>query len=180
MNLNKIKCICFFVSAMLLSGCSKDDPAPQNPVTSENSWKLNTYNYSRRTSTQTSTTFTNGDPFTIVYTDSNIATANNPFTNCSLIMTFNTSTTGEYGIKSQTTTFSDTKLKYMHVKCIVLSGVGTAAWYESTDGNLKASVTQVDGKYVVTIPSGTTLVRTYNDGLTQAPDNFVLLADRVR
>lgn len=104
MNLNKINSICFFVSAMLLTGCSKDDPEPQNPVTSENSWKLNIYNYSRRTSTQTSTTFTNGDPFTIVYTDSNIATANNPFTNCSLIMTFNTSTTGEYVIKSQATT----------------------------------------------------------------------------
>jgi len=180
MNSNKTKYFCFFVLVMLQTACSKDDPAPQNPVTSENSWKLDTYNYSRRTSTQTSTTFTNGDPFTIVYTDSNIATANNPFTNCSLIMTFNTSTTGEYVIKSQTTTLSDTKLKYMHVKCIVLSGAGTAAWYESTDGNLKASVTQVDGKYVVTIPTGTELTRTYNDGLTQAPNNFVLLADRVR
>ncbi|MEJ7646071.1 MAG: hypothetical protein WKF87_15865 [Chryseolinea sp.] len=95
-------------------------------------------------------------------------------------MTFNTSTTGEYVIQSQTTALSNSELKYMHVKCIVLSGAGTAAWYESTDGHLKASVAQVDGKYVVTVPTGTELTRTYNDGLTQAPDNFVLLADRVR
>lgn len=180
MNFSKITSLCCIIFLILLVSCSKDDPTPQNPSTSENSWKLDAYKYGRRTSTQTSTLFTNGDPYTVVYIDSNIATANNPFTNCSLILTFNTSTTGDYVIKSQSTTLSNSASKYMHIRCIVLSSVGTAATYDSTDGNLIASVTQVDGKYVVTISTSTSLTQTLNDGLVQAPNSFVLTADKVR
>ncbi len=180
MNLGKITSVCCIIFLMLQVSCSKDAPAPQNPSTSENSWKLDAYKYGRRTSTQTGAIFTNGDPFTVVYIDSNIATANNPFTNCSLILTFNTSTTGDYIIKSQTTTLSNSTLKYMHIRCIVLNGVGTAATYDSTDGNLTASVMQVGGKYVVTISTSTSLTQTLNDGLVEAPNSFVLTADKVR
>lgn len=68
----------------------------------------------------------------------------------------------------------------MHVRCIVMSSVGTGATYDSMDGDLTALVTQVDGKYLVTIFSGTSLTRTANDGLTESPDSFILTADKVR
>jgi len=165
---------------MLLTCCGKDDSSPQNSVTTENSWKLDSYSYSRRVSDQTSTTFTNGDPFTIIVIDSNIATANSPFVNCSFAITFNTSTVGNYSIKSQNTALTNTKLKNMSIQCTIGSGVGTGAIYQSVDSSLTATVTQADGKYVITIPSGVTLTRTVNDGLAQAPTTFVLTAEKVR
>jgi hypothetical protein len=71
-------------------------------------------------------------------------------------------------------------LKNMYIQCTIGSGAGTGAIYQSIDSNLAASVTQVSGKYVITIPSSITLIRTLNDGLAQAPLNFLLSCNGVR
>ena len=163
-----------------LTSCSKDNPKPQNPSSTENTWKLDSYSYARKISTQLSEKFTNGDAYTIVSIDSNIATENTPFVNCNLVISFNTSTTGDYTIKSPVTALSNTKLKNMYIQCTIGSGAGTGAIYQSVDSNLTASVTQVGGKYVINIPSSITLTRTLNDGLAQAPLNFLLNCNGVR
>jgi hypothetical protein len=97
-----------------------------------------------------------------------------------LVISFNTSTIGEYTIKSQATALSDTKLKNMYIQCTFGSGAGTGAIYQSIDSNLTASVTQVNGKYVITIPASITLALTLNDGLVQAPQNFSFSCNGVR
>jgi hypothetical protein len=170
----------FLAFLLQLTSCSKDDPKSQNPSTTENTWKLDSYNYTRRISTQLSETFTNGDAYIIVNIDSNIATENTPFVNCNLVISFNTSTIGDYTIKSQVTALSNTKLKNMYIQCTIGSGAGTGAIYQSVDSNLTASVTHINGKYVITIPSNITLTRTFNDGLAQAPLNFLLSCNEVR
>ena len=170
------------LSIVLFASCSKDDssstPTPTpTPTPTENIWKLNNYNYARRTSTQTFSTLGN---FNIINIDSNVATANAPYTNCNFIITFNTSALGEYLVKTQNTVFTNGTMKYMHIRCQITSGTGTGAVYDSTDSNVAATVTQANGKFVVNITNNVVLTRSSNDGMTNPPATFTLTAQKVQ
>ena len=168
----------------LKTSCSSTaNPEPNNPVPdpvpmpADNNWKLDNYIYSRRDSNQTTSVQGN---FTIVSIESNVATANNPYTNCNLNITFNTSTIGSYLVKAQNTLVANSTLKYMHIRCLIASGNGTGAIYDSIDSNVSATISIVDGKFVVVIPSGVILNRVLNEGMTNPPASFTLVAQKVR
>lgn len=171
------------ISFLSISCSSSDDdgnqPAPTPTPVTENSWSLDSNNYVRSNSTQTSTTYTSGEPFTIVNVDSNFNN-NVIFKTCNFIPTFNTSTVGTYTIKSQNTVFSNVTLKTMYIRCYVSNAAGSGAMYESIDSNLTATVTQVEGKFVVTITEPVTLTRILNDNFPQAPQTFTLKCNKVR
>lgn len=168
----------------ILTSCSSDsdEPAPgSNPAPAPaDTWKLDNYNYSRNTSTQTSTTYTNGNPFTILNIDSNTNNNNGSFKTCNLVITFNTSTTGTYLVKSENSVVSNTTQKLMSIRCIVSDGLGNGATYASADSNLSATVTQENGKFVVQISEPVTLDRIMNSGLVQAPQTFAFRCEYVR
>ena len=176
-----LKIAFFILSIAPLSSCSSSDDGTQNPdpdpINNENTWKLDMYNYSRRVSMQTYVTSGN---FTVVNIDSNVSTANAPYTNCNLIITFNTNATGNYTVKTQNTMFTNGTLNYMHIRCQIASGNGTGAVYDSSDSNVTATVTQVNGKFVVNIPNNVVLTRTSNDGMVNPPNTFNLTAQKVR
>lgn len=172
--------ILLITSAVSISCSSGDDGGTNNPQpANENTWTLDTNNFVRSNSTQTLTTYTSGEPFTIVNVDSNFNN-NQVFKTCNFVPTFNTSTTGTYTVKSQSTVFSNVTQKTMYIKCLVSNGLGNGAMYESIDSNLSAIVTQVDGKFVVSITEPITLTRIYNDGFVQAPQTFTLTCNKVR
>lgn len=180
--MKKMKTLSLFLLASILtiSCSSNDDSKPEplpNPVPTENIWKLDNYNYARRVSNQSTSVQGN---FTIVNIDSNIATANSPYTNCNLVITFNTSSIGDYTVKTQNTMFTNSTLKYMHIRCQIASGNGTGAVYDSTDSNIMANVALENGKFIITIPNGAILTRTSNDGMVNPPNNFTLTAQKVQ
>ncbi|WP_412476241.1 hypothetical protein [Flavobacterium sp. TBRC 19031] len=181
---NSILSFVLLISAILFSSvsCSSDGGNSNPPPTpnNEDTWKLDNYNFSRLTSNQTSTTYVNGNPFTILNIDSNTNNSNDPFKTCNLTIIFNTSTTGNYTIKSQTSVVSNTTQKIMDIRCIVSNGLGSGATYESIDSNLTATVTQINGKFVVLINEPITLNRTSNNGLSQAPQTFTFRCNNVR
>lgn len=171
------------LASIFFTSCGSDDdsgsgPSP-NPTPTENVWRLDNYNYSRRVSDQT--TISQGQ-YTIVNIDSNIASANSPFTACNLIFTFNTvaNTFGDYTVKSQNTLFVNGTLKYVHVKCQIASGTGTGAIYESTDSAVLVNISKVNGVFIVDVPNAVTLTRTLNDGMVNPPNTVVLTAQKVR
>ncbi len=170
----------FFIVLLQLVSCSKDDPMPQNSSNTQNTWKLDSYAYSRSRSVQTSVTWTGGQPYTIVNIDSEAALNNNLFVVCNFVITFNTSATGTYIVKSINTVASDVTAKTMSIQCNVTNGSGSGAIYESVDSNTTATVKQVDSKFVVSITTPVTLTRTLNDGLAQAPQNILLSCNEVR
>ena len=172
----------FFV-IVTISSCSDDSsdfiiPVPE-PIT-EDTWKLNDYNFWRASSVQTSTTYINGDPFTQVNIDSNISNDNASFKTCNLILWFNTSTEGNYTSKSVNTLVSMTTQKFMNIKCLVTNAAGSGATYESTDTNNTIVVTKVDNKFIVTASEPITLTKTYDDGLPNAPSTIIFKCDKVR
>ena len=171
------------LTVVAISSCDKDSPngntPPPQPIT-ENIWKLDNYNYSRSVSTQMPQTTTSGNPYNIVIVDSNSNTANNPYRNCQVAITFGTNDVGTYTVKSQNTTLSNVLVKNMHIKCTIASGTGTGAIYDSSDSNITVNVTKVDGKFVIDIPLGITLTRTLNDGMANPPTNFILTAQKIR
>lgn len=175
----------FFILLIITSittACSSSDDSGGTtppPSANENTWTLDNNNYIRSASTQTSTTYTSGEPFTILNVDSNFNN-NAVFKTCNFIPTFNTSTVGIYTIKSQATVFSDVTQKTMYIKCMVSNGSGGGAMYESLDSNVNATVTQVDGKFVVTITEPVTISRIYVDNFPQAPQTFTLKCNKVR
>lgn len=181
---NSILKLSIFISTALfiLTSCSSDNdnsnPNP-NPST-DNTWKLDNFNYSRNVSNQTSTTYVNGNPFTIINIDSNTNNDNDSFKTCNLIITFNTSTTGNYTVKSQNTVVSNTTQKLIDIRCIVSDGLGNGASYSSIDTDLSATVTQVNDKFVITISEPVTLNRTTNNGIPQAPQNLTFRCNNVR
>lgn len=181
---NSILLFATLVSTILFVtiSCSSDSENSNPPPTpiNEDTWKLDNYNFSRFTSNQTSTTYVNGNPFTILNIDSNTNNSNDPFKTCNLTITFNTSTTGSYTIKSQTSVVTNTIQKIMSIRCIVSNGLGSGATYESIDSNKAATVTQVNGKFVVLINEPITLNLTTNNGLSQAPQTFTFRCNNVR
>jgi len=178
-SISKLALLLFAI--VTIPSCSSSDdatPAPfPLPIITENVWKLDNYNYARRVSIQTYSSLGN---FTIVNIDSNVATANSPYTNCNLVITFNTSSIGDYTVKTQNTMFTNATLKYMHIRCQIASGNGTGAVYDSVDSNVTATITRVNGKFVVNIPNNVILTRSSNDGMVNPPANFTLTAQKVQ
>jgi hypothetical protein len=172
----------FAATMQIVTSCSSDNGnSNSNPnPTTEDTWKLNNYNYSRNNSTQTSTSYINGNPFTILNIDSNTNDNNDSFKTCNLVIAFNTSTTGTYLVKSENSVISNTTQKLLDIRCIVSDGLGNGASYSSIDSNLSATVTQVNGKFVVTITEPVTLNLTMNDGISQAPQTFTFRCNNVR
>jgi hypothetical protein len=165
------------------TSCSNSDDDNLIPVPTpinEDNWKLNDFIYSRTSSTQTSSNYTNGNPFTIINIQSNINQSNTPFIASNLQISFNTSTTGNYTIKSENTTVTDDDLKYMDIQCVVINGSGNTAIYKSIDTNKTATVSQIEGKYVINVPETISLTRTSNNGFNEAPDTFVFKCNKVR
>ena len=163
------------------TACSSSDDGDNTPPPSanENTWTLDDNNYIRSNSTQNSTTYTSGEPFTIINVDSNFNN-NLVFKTCNFVPTFNTSTVGTYTVKSQATVFSDVTQKTMYIRCFVSNGSGGGAMYETTNSNVNATVTQVEGKFVVTITEPVTITRIYADNFPQAPQTFLLKCNKVR
>ncbi|WP_298222577.1 hypothetical protein [Flavobacterium sp.] len=141
---------------------------------------MNEYNFSRRVSTQTSTTYTNGKPFTQVIVDSNITNNNNNFKACSLDFWFNTSLVGTYTAKSKNTLVNYDELNYMNISCTVTDAAGKGAIYESIDSNTTVSITKADGKFIMNAPDGITLTKVFDDGLENAPTTMTFKCEKVR
>lgn len=174
--------LCATAAILLLHSCSSDGGNSNTPTplpSTENSWKMNDYNFSRRASIQTSTTYTNGRPFTQVNVDSNISNSNNNFKSCNVIFWFNTSLTGVYSVKSENTVVSFDNLNYMTISCFVSDGAGHGAMYKSIDSDITATVTKVNDKFVVTVPTGITLTKTLDDGLVNAPVTMTFKSNKV-
>lgn len=171
-------------ATLLLISCSSDDSSNDDgstPLpTTENTWKMNDYNFSRRASIQTSTNYTNGRPFTQVNVDSNISNSNSTFKSCNVIFWFNTSLEGIYSVKSENTVITHDDLNYMVISCSVSDGAGHGAMYKSIDSNTAATVTKVDGRFVVTVPTAITLTKTLDDGLANAPATMTFKSNKVR
>lgn len=170
------------LSAILFISCSSDsnDSTPTPSPSTENTWKMNDFNFLRRVSIQTSTTYTNGKPFTQVNVDSNINNSNNNFKTCNVIFWFNTSLVGTYSVKSENTLVNFVELNYMTISCSVSDGAGHGAMYKSIDSDITATVTKVDGKFVVTVPNAVTLTKTLDDGLPNAPTTMTFKSNKVR
>ena len=169
---------------VLFFACSKDDNnggavTPSPILTTENSWSLNSYKFSRQVSNQALETTIGGKTYTIIVVDSNISTTNNNFKVCQAVFYFNTHLPGDFTVKSNNT-WASSDLKYMNIKCTVGDLAGKGAVYESTDSNVTTTVTKVDGKLVVTAPNEIILTKTFDDGLANAPATIIFKCDRVR
>lgn len=183
MRILLLKGLCTLLTLFLLHSCSSDGGNSNTPTplpATENSWKMNDYNFSRRASIQTSTTYTNGRPFTQVNVDSNISNSNNTFKSCNVIFWFNTSLTGVYSVKSENTVVSFDALNYMTISCFVSDGAGHGAMYKSIDSDNSATVTKVNDKFVVTVPNAITLTKTLDDGLVNAPATMTFKSNKVQ
>lgn len=183
-NSNLKNILILFTIGIFASSCSSsnDDDSGSFPLpepSTENIWSLDNNSFIRSNSTQTSTTYTSGEPFTIINADSNFN--NNPvFKTCNFVTTFNTSTVGTYIVKSQTTTFQDVSQKTLYIRCFVTNGLGSGAMYESIDSNLPATITNANGNFLISIEQPITLTRILNDGFEQAPQTFTLICNKVR
>lgn len=178
-----LKSTLLLFTLITLSSCSNNDDASNSPSPqpiNENKWKLNDYNFARSVSSQTSTTYTNGNPFIQVNVDSVISNDNGTFKTCNVVFWFNTSTEGNYTAKSTNTLVSATTLKYMNIKCIVSNAAGAGAIYESIDTDIGVIVTKVENKFVITTNEPITLNKTFDDGLPNAPVTINFTCDNVR
>jgi hypothetical protein len=68
----------------------------------------------------------------------------------------------------------------MDIQCVVINGSGNTAIYKSIDTNKTATVSQIEGKYVINVPETISLTRTSNNGFNEAPDTFVFKCNKVR
>ena len=170
------KLLLLLLTAATITSCSKNksDDAPTPAPGTDNTWKLNDFNFSRNISSQNSTTYTNGSPFTQVNIDSKIATSNVNFKTCNIIFWFNTSTEGTYSMKSKNTVASSATVRNMNVTCIVSNAAGAGAIYESGDTNIPVTVTKVNNKFVITATAPITISKTLDDGLQNAPATMTL------
>ena len=174
----------------VLSSCSNDNNNNNNnnnpiievpvPITSENTWKLADYTYTKAVSNQQLSAYTNGNPFTLININSNIVSLNGIYVASSLDIAFNTNTIGTYTIKSAATSGAESLLKYMDIQCSISNSSGKTAIYKSTDTNINATITEVDGKFVVNIPNEVVLQRTFVNGLVDAPQTFTFRCNKVR
>jgi hypothetical protein len=169
-----------FISIVYTS-CSNSDDNGNNPTpTTENTWSLNSYKFSRRVSTQELATTIGGKNYTIIIVDSNIATNNNNFSVCQAVFYFNSHLPGVYTIKSNNTWLSS-DLNYMNIKCTAFDPqTNKSATYESSDSNVTTTVTSIDNKLVVTAPNQIVLTKTSDDGLVDAPATIIFKCDRVQ
>lgn len=178
-----LKLVITLFIAVLFTSCSNssdDNGSSQNPMqTTENTWSLNSYKFSRRVSNQELAITRGGKNYTIIIVDSNIATNNNNFKSCQTVFNFNTHLAGVYIAKSKSTVVAS-ELNYIYFECTVYDLAGKGAVYESTDSNVTVTVTKVDGKLVVTAPNEIVLTKTLNDGLENAPATIVFKCDRLR
>jgi hypothetical protein len=150
--------IVFF--AMLLSvSCSKSEKGPgTDPGSSETSWKMGTYAYTRGTSSQNSSTV-GGAVLHIIYTTTSGAPTQGVFSGSAVTVKFFDQGPGEYSIVSETA-FSSANAgnKIMSVDCAIGTGTSTGSTlYTYASGNAKAQVTKVNNQYRVTIDNGVTL-----------------------
>lgn len=167
----------------LLISCSSDSSSDNNTTptpSTENSWSLNSYNFSRRISAQVLSNYTDGKPFTLIDVESNIATNNNNFKACSIDFVFNTHQTGTYTVKSENAVFTNHLLPYMSIKCTVTDAAGKGAIYSSIDSSVSATVTMVNDKLVVDLPESITMNKTFDDGLENAPATMTFKCRKVR
>lgn len=173
-KINLISCIIILLTGIL--ACDKNNDSIYMGI--ENSWKLNDFEYSKDSSTQISLG-SNESPFTVINIKSNIESDNGLFLACNLQITFNTSMTGSYIIKSGLTTVTNDKLNYMDVRCTFFTKDG-AIIYDSIDTNITGTVIQIDDKYVVSILNKVKLVRVLNNDVIQGPETFSLICNKVR
>jgi hypothetical protein len=167
------------ITATTLIACKKDKE--ETPVANtDNTWKLNNYNFSRNFSSQINTTYTGGQPFTMVNVDSKIADENGSFKYCNLVFWFNTSTSGDYTISSADTLVSNVDSKYVQIKCTVSNVAGVGAIYESSHTNTSLSIAMEGTQFVVTSKNAVTLTKTLNDGLPDAPATVSFESTKVR
>lgn len=160
-------------------GSDDDNPNAGTPGI-EDTWKLDNYSYARDVSTQTASSYGNGNPFTVVNIGSRINNANGAFKQCNLMITFNTSTVGNYTLSSRNTLIGNSTQKLMHIKCTVTDAQANAVVYESADSSLPATVTQSNGKFVVQVNGPVPLTQTQNNGFPQAPQTFQFSCNNVR
>jgi hypothetical protein len=170
-------CICFLLISViiLITSCSNDDSSTMPVEMLSNRWQLDDYNFS----SQISTTYVSGEPFTAVSIDSNISNENGLFKSCNLVLTFNTSTTGYYTVKSLNSLVSDVLLKNLSVRCIVTDVAGHGAVYESVDSNVTAVVAFADGKFVISIPQAIAMTLLINNDLANAPESMTFKCNEV-
>ncbi len=179
-----LKSVITLLFLTLLQSCSgggDDNGNNPNPTpTTENSWSLNSYRFSRRVSNQELSTTIGGKNYTIIIVDSNIATNNNNFSVCQTVFYFNTHLPGVYTVKSNNT-WASSDLKYMNIKCTAYDPqTNKSATYESSNSNVMTTVTSVDNKLVVTAPNDIVLTKTADDGLVNAPTTIIFKCDRLR
>jgi hypothetical protein len=167
------------IAATTFLACKKDkDETPA--ANTENTWKLSSYAFSRNFSTQTNTTYTGGQPFTMVNVDSKIADENGSFKYCNLVFWFNTSTVGDYTISSVDTLVNNVDSKYVQIKCTVSNVAGLGAVYESSHTATNLVIAQDGTQFVITANNSVSLTKTLNDGLPDAPTTVTFGCNKVR
>ncbi len=176
-------CIILLVT-IFSSSCNKsnddENNFPSPSILAKNNWLLGEYVYSRSNSVQVDGSYTNGKPFTIINMESNITSDNGAFLASNLQISFNTSTVGDYIIKSESTTVTEDQLKYLDIQCEIINEAGNSALYKSQDTNKLAKVSLVNGKLVVNIPEQIILVLSSNNGLSHPPESFLFMCNKVR
>lgn len=167
------------IAATTFLACKKDKE--ETPVANtDNTWKLSSYAFSRNFSTQTNTTYTGGQPFTMVNVDSKIADENGSFKYCNLVFWFNTSTSGDYTISNTDTLVNNVDSKYVQIKCTVSNVAGVGAVYESSHTSTALSIALDGTQFVVTSKNAVTLTKTFDDGLPDAPVTISFECTKVR
>ncbi|SRX76019.1 hypothetical protein [Aequorivita antarctica] len=170
--------------AIISNSCNKnnddDSNIPSPSLLAENNWLLGDYVYARSSSAQENGSYVNGSPFTLINIESDIASVNDSFIASNLQVSFNTSTIGNYTIKSETTTVVADELKYLDIQCTIMDATGKTALYKSQDTTTLAQVREMDGKFVVNIPELITLTLASNNGLPDPPESFLFMCNKVR
>lgn len=181
--LKSVLAIVLFTAISSCTNSSRNDGGsfPLPIIAAENTWSLNAYNFSRNNSTQSSVTYTNGNPFTQVNIDSNISGVNDSFKTCNVIFSFNTSTEGTYIAKSINTVASFTTLKYIRIQCLVSNTAGVGAIYESIDSNTAVIVTKINNKFIINTTEPISMVKTSSDNnLPNAPATMIFKCNNIQ
>lgn len=144
---------------LLGASCSKSDKGPgTDPGSSEASWKMGTYAYTRGTSNQSSSII-GGANLHIVYATTSGAPTQGVFSGSAVTVKFFDQGPGEYTIVAESAFSSANAVnKIMSIDCAIGTAVSTGSTlYTYASGTGKAKVTKVDNQYRITIDNGITL-----------------------
>lgn len=163
--------------------CSKSDKGPGTDTgTTEASWKMGTYSYTRGASNQNSSVIGGANLHIIVATTSGAPTQG-VFSGSSVNVKFFDQGPGEYNLVTEAALVSaNAANKIMSIDCTIGTGTSTGSTlYTYASGTAKAQVTKVNNQYRVTIDNGIVLNKKLdvNGGVAGASANYTFTCKSV-